>query len=67
MLRYFKVARYLGLGISSAYVFQLKEVPSEALVPFFHYFALKFTGRASASVNNVKWAPISWNANFCQS
>jgi len=27
-------------------------------VPFFHYFALKFTGRASASVNNVKWAPI---------
>ncbi|MGQ9462206.1 MAG: trimethylamine methyltransferase family protein [Candidatus Fervidibacter sp.] len=57
MLRYFKVARYLGLGISSAYVFQLNEVPNEALVPFFHYFALKFTGRASASVNNVKWAP----------
>lgn len=58
MLRYFKIAHYLGLGISSAYVFQVNEVPSEALVPFFHYFALKFTGRASASVNNVKWAPI---------
>lgn len=58
MLRYFKVARYIGLGYGSAYVFPIDGVPHEALVPFFHYFALKFTGRASASVNNVKWAPI---------
>lgn len=58
MLRYFKVAHYIGLGYGSAYVFPIDGVPHEALVPFFHYFALKFTGRASASVNNVKWAPI---------
>jgi trimethylamine--corrinoid protein Co-methyltransferase len=58
ILRYFKVARYIGLGFGSAYVFPVDEVPHEALVPFFHYLALKFTGLSSASVNNVRWAPI---------
>ncbi len=58
MLRYFKVARYIGVDFGSAYVFPVDDVPPDALVPFFHYFALKFTGRASASVNNVRWAPI---------
>jgi trimethylamine--corrinoid protein Co-methyltransferase len=58
MLRYFKVAHHIGLSFGSAYVFHIDEIPHEALVPFFHYFALKFTGRSSASVNNVRWAPI---------
>ncbi len=58
MLRYFKVAHHIGLDYGSAYVFPVDGIPHEALVPFFHYFALKFTGKASASVNNVKWAPI---------
>ncbi len=63
MLRYFKVAHHIGLGFGSAYVFPVDGVPNEALVPFFHYFALKFTGRASASVNNVQWAPIVLEMN----
>jgi trimethylamine--corrinoid protein Co-methyltransferase len=58
MLRYFKVAHHIGLSFGSAYVFHIDEIPHEALVPFFHYFALKFTGRSSASVNNARWAPI---------
>ncbi|MCX7643577.1 MAG: trimethylamine methyltransferase family protein, partial [Armatimonadetes bacterium] len=63
MLRYFKVAHHIGLDYGSAYVFPIDEIPNEALVPFFHYFALKFTGRASASVNNVKWASIVLEMN----
>ncbi|MCS7187736.1 MAG: trimethylamine methyltransferase family protein [Armatimonadetes bacterium] len=63
MLRYFKIAHHIGLGYGSAYVFPIDEIPNEALVPFFHYFALKFTGRASASVNNVKWASIVLEMN----
>ncbi|MFN4179314.1 MAG: trimethylamine methyltransferase family protein [Armatimonadota bacterium] len=63
MLRFFKIAYYIGLGYGSAYVFPVDEIPHEALVPFFHYFALKFTGRASASVNNVKWAPVVLEMN----
>jgi trimethylamine--corrinoid protein Co-methyltransferase len=58
MLRYFKVAHHIGLSFGSAYVFHIDEIPHEALVPFFYYFALKFTGRSSASVNNARWAPI---------
>ncbi len=58
ILRYLKVAKNLGLDGRLSYVFPLDGVPPEALVPFFNYLSLKFTGRAIASVNNVKWAPV---------
>lgn len=58
ILRYLKVAKNIGLDGRVSYVFPLEGVPSEALVPFFNCLSLKFTGRAIASVNNVKWAPV---------
>lgn len=58
MLRYLKVAQNIGVPAGAAYVTPVDDIPHDALVPFFHYFSLKFTGQASASVNNVQWAQI---------
>jgi len=58
MLRYLKVAYYLEhISGRISYAFPIDDVPPEALVPFFHYLALKFTGRSAASLNDVRWCP----------
>jgi len=44
MLRYFKVAHYIGLSFGSAYVFHIDEIPHEALVPFFPLLCPKVHG-----------------------
>lgn len=58
ILSYLKVARNIGISGSASYPMPVDDIPDEALVPFFHYLSLKFSGRSAAGVNNVRWAPI---------
>ena len=59
MLRYAKIAHYLEhTNGEISYAFPVEGVPNEVLVPFFHYLALKFTGRSACSLNNVRWCPL---------
>jgi len=56
LLRYLKVAHYLPHTHGAiSYVFPLEGIDPEGLVPFFHYLALKFTGRSAISLNNLRW------------
>jgi len=58
LLRYLKVAHYLEhTRADISIVFQVGGVPSEALVPFFHYLAFKLFGRSAAGVTDVRHCP----------
>ena len=58
LLRYFKLAHYLEHTTGHiSYPFMIDDIPTEALILFFHYLAFKFNGRSALGINDVDSCP----------